>query len=138
MKAKPRPFVAAAIAAVALGAAFAAAAADNQAGIPLDPKDAPGPWTVQSQGSAICVVRLSGRKTAGGYGFSAEPRCGDAIPAGAAAWHPTADGMALTRADGADLIKFSRWSNSLFVSHRSSGTDLQLKRGMPGATPGTD
>jgi hypothetical protein len=31
------------------------------------------------------------------------------------------------------VIAFNRWSNSLFVSHRSSGVDIQLKRGAPGA-----
>ena len=44
-------------------------------------------------------------------------------------WAPTGDGMALTGSDGHVLIAFSRWSNSLFVSHRASGFDLQLRRG---------
>ena len=26
---------------------------------------------------------------------------------------------------------FNRWSNSLFVAHRSSGVDVQLRRGSP-------
>jgi len=29
------------------------------------------------------------------------------------------------------LAPFNRWSNSLFVSHRSSGVDVQLMRGTP-------
>ena len=37
--------------------------------------------------------------------------------------------MRLVSADGAPLLSFNRWSNSLFVSHRSSGVDVQLRRG---------
>jgi len=33
---------------------------------------------------------------------------------------------------GQPVIAFNRWSNSLFVSHRASGVDVQLKRGPPG------
>jgi hypothetical protein len=29
------------------------------------------------------------------------------------------------------VIAFNRWSNSLFVSHRASGADIQLRRGGP-------
>jgi hypothetical protein len=39
--------------------------------------------------------------------------------------------MALTGANGQALAPFNRWSNSLFVSHRSSGVDVQLMRGPP-------
>jgi hypothetical protein len=39
--------------------------------------------------------------------------------------------MALTGVDGQVLAPFNRWSNSLFVSHRSSGVDVQLMRGPP-------
>ena len=50
-----------------------------------------------------------------------------ARPAG----RPTKDGMQLIGADGQPVIAFHRWSNSLFVSHRSSGVDIQLRRGGP-------
>jgi hypothetical protein len=39
--------------------------------------------------------------------------------------------MSLVDSDGQTVLGFSRWSNSLFVSHRSSGVDVQLKRGAP-------
>ena len=48
-----------------------------------------------------------------------------------ATWQTTADGMALMDGSGQQLIAFNRWSNSLFVSHRSSGVDVQLMRGAP-------
>ncbi|HEY5072233.1 MAG TPA: AprI/Inh family metalloprotease inhibitor [Caulobacteraceae bacterium] len=123
------------VAALCLCGASAASAEDNQAGQPLDPKDAAGAWTLQSQGATICVVRLSARRAASGFGFQGSPQCGEALPHGAVGWRPTADGMALVGADGASLIAFGRWSNSLFVSHRASGIDLQLKRGLPGPSP---
>ncbi|HEY5107473.1 MAG TPA: AprI/Inh family metalloprotease inhibitor [Caulobacteraceae bacterium] len=130
------------VASAAIGALFAAlpaCAADNEAGVPLSPRDAAGAWTVESQGTAICTLRLSAARSAhGSFRLQAPSGCGDAIPAGAVGWTPTHDGMALTGADGAVLISFNRWSNSLFVSHRSSGSDLQLKRGGPGPLPGTD
>ena len=37
--------------------------------------------------------------------------------------------MQLIDAGGQPLIAFHRWSNSLFVSRRSSGVDIQLRRG---------
>jgi hypothetical protein len=58
-------------------------------------------------------------------------RCGGALPDGVEAWAATSDGMALTGPDGRVLVPFARWSNSLFVSHRGSGTDVQLMRGPP-------
>jgi hypothetical protein len=133
------PFLAAG-AALAIGlCAGPALAADNEAGVPLSPNDAAGPWTLESGGAAICTIKLSATKAGqAGFRVAAPASCGDALPAGAAGWTPTADGVALTGSDGKVLIAFNRWSNSLFVSHRSSGADLQLKRGGPGALPGTD
>ena len=113
--------------ALALGAG-AAFAADHEAGVPLTPAEAAGAWTVETGGHAICMITL-GRQAARGFGASARGDCGDALPAGIAGWAPTADGMALTGAGGQVLIAFNRWSNSLFVSHRSSGVDVQLMRG---------
>jgi hypothetical protein len=127
MQHKPIP----GLAALAL-IAGAASAADNEAGVPLSPTDAPGGWTLESGGHAICLVELSGQK-AGDAGFAAKAPgdCGAAFSGTLAGWTPTADGMALTAADGHVLVAFNRWSNSLFVSHRASGVDIQLQRGSP-------
>jgi hypothetical protein len=116
----------------ALSCAGPAVSADHQAGAPLAPADAAGPWTVESGGHAICVVSLGSSK-AGKAGFSLKTPadCGDALPANAAGWQPTADGMRFTGADGQALMGFNRWSNSLLVAHRASGVDVQLRRGNP-------
>jgi hypothetical protein len=127
------PLIAAGLVLAGLGAwPLCAAAEDHEAGVPLTPAEAAGAWTVESQGRAICTVTLSGAKAGAGYGAKAAG-CGEAIPGAPVAWRPTADGMALVGADGATLIAFNRWSNSLFVSHRGSGADIQLRRGAPGA-----
>ncbi|MGA0600235.1 AprI/Inh family metalloprotease inhibitor [Caulobacter sp. KR2-114] len=106
-----------------------AVAEDHEAGVPLVPAEAAGTWSLSSGGADICRVTLGGAK-AGNAGFSANApaACGEALPPGIAGWTPTGDGMALTATDGKVLIAFNRWSNSLFVSHRSSGADLQLRR----------
>ncbi|MBV9996857.1 MAG: AprI/Inh family metalloprotease inhibitor [Caulobacteraceae bacterium] len=107
-------------------------AADNQAGAPLAPPQAAGLWTLQSGGRAICLVKLTAEKRGdAGFAASAPAGCGDALPAGVSGWTPTGDGMALTDAAGKVLVAFNRWSDSLFVSHRSSGEDIQLQRGGP-------
>lgn len=107
-----------------------AAAEDNQAGLPLNPTDAAGPWTLASGGRDLCVITLSAKRLAGGaYAASAPGTCGADLPASVAGWRPTADGMRLVGADGSPGVAFNRWSNSLFVSHRASGVDLQLRRG---------
>ena len=124
MKAAMATFVGG-IAAVGLGVA-AAADDDHDAGRPLSPSEAAGGWTVESGGHDICMIRLTATHIA-----RPDARCEAALPDGVAAWAATADGMALTTADGKVLVPFSRWSNSLFVSRRSSGTDVQLKRGPP-------
>ena len=124
-------FIALAASALAAGAA---SAADNQAGTPLAPKDAAGPWTVESGGHPICVIQLLATK-AGNAGFAVRTPgdCGGALPTSIAGWTPTGDGMALVGSDGQVVLAFNRWSNSLFVSHRASGIDLQLQRGGPNA-----
>ena len=106
--------------------ARAAVAADHEAGVPLSPAEAAGAWTVETGGHAICVVRLTAD-----HGAQVGDNCGDSLPAGVTGWAATADGMALTGANGQALAPFNRWSNSLFVSHRSSGVDVQLMRGLP-------
>ena len=123
---------AAALAAALLSAApWPASAADNEAGVPLTPAEAAGAWTVESGGQSLCVVSLGTRKTSIGYDARVPDSCGDVL-AGVAAWSPAAGGMKLVKADGETVLGFGRWSNSLFVSHRSSGVDIQLKRGGPG------
>jgi hypothetical protein len=41
----------------------------------------------------------------------------------------SADGMKLIGQDGQPAMAFGRWSNSLFVSHQSTGQDVSLQRG---------
>jgi len=106
--------------------ARAAMAADHEAGVPLSPAEAAGAWTVETGGHAICMIRLTAD-----HGAQVGDNCGDSLPAGVTGWAATADGMALTGANGQALAPFNRWSNSLFVSHRSSGVDVQLMRGPP-------
>jgi hypothetical protein len=106
------------------GAAFAQP--DHEAGVPLSPAEAAGGWTVETGGHPICMITLTAN-----HGAAPSGTCGDALPAGIAGWQPTAGGMALTDGSGQVLVPFNRWSNSLFVSHRSSGTDVQLMRGPP-------
>jgi hypothetical protein len=117
--------------ALALGVAVALAA-DHEAGVPLTPQEAAGGWTVETAGHSICMIRLTAN-----FGARADGTCGETLPAGVTGWKATSDGMALIGADGSVLAPFDRWSNSLFVSHRSSGTDVQLMRGPPDPTPGS-
>jgi len=125
--------IAAAMTGAALISLKPAVAADNQAGVPLAPADAAGPWTLETGGHAICTLTLGSQKAgAAGYVVKAPPACGGALPANTAAWAPEGDGMKFVSADGQRLIGFGRWSNSLFVAHRASGEDVQLKRGGPG------
>jgi len=120
--------IAAAVAAAGvLAGASSAAAEDNEAGTPLNAAEAAGAWTVESGGHALCTLTLGAAHT-----VKAPAACGDALPTNPTGWQPTKDGMQLTTADGQAVIAFHRWSNSLFVSHRSSGVDIQMRRGAPG------
>lgn len=101
-----------------------AAAEDNEAGVPLTPSEAAGVWTVASNGQDLCVLTLGSD-----HAVKAPRSCNDALPNQPTSWEPTKDGMQLIGAGGGPAIAFHRWSNSLFVSHRSSGVDLQLRRG---------
>ena len=125
--------VASLLGAALLGGPQLAAAEDNQAGVPLSPAEAAGAWTVESAGRNLCVLKLTATKTAGGYAAQVPATCAEFIPGSPAAWQPTADGMRFVDGAGQPVIAFNRWSNSLFVSHRASGVDVQLKRGPPGA-----
>jgi hypothetical protein len=136
-------------AALVSACAFSFAAAQNsgstdgdtgaQAGAPLAPGDAAGAWTLQSKGGAICAVTLSAKARAGGsFGATVGPACLNAYAMTAVAgWRPTRDGLAFTDGSGGTVVAFNRWSNSLFVSHRASGADLQLSRGAPPPKPGS-
>ena len=115
--------------ALLVGAPFAVFAADNEAGVPLAPSEAAGVWTVESGGHSICTVDLSATKVGAGYGAKASDACGDTLKGTPVAWTATRDGMSLVDAGGQPSIRFNRWSNSLFVSHTSSGVDIQLRRG---------
>jgi hypothetical protein len=109
-----------------------------QAGRPIGPAEAAGPWTLQSKGGAICAVTLTARSAAvdGTFVATVGPECLEAYAMqSAAAWKPTRDGLAFTAGDGSEVVAFNRWSNSLFVSHRASGADLQLSRGAPPPRP---
>jgi hypothetical protein len=110
-------------AALFVGARFAVAE-DNEAGVPLTPAEAAGAWTVASQGQDLCVLTLGPEHT-----VKAPRTCSDALPGNPTTWQPTKDGMQLIGASGQPVLAFHRWSNSLFVSHRSSGVDIQLRRG---------
>jgi len=107
-----------------------ASAAGVEPGAPLAPKDAAGAWTLESGGRSLCVLKLSDQKAGkGGFAVQVPATCGDTLPAHVIGWSPTSDGMTLIGPDGQALIAFNRWSDSLFVSHRSSGVDVQLRRG---------
>jgi hypothetical protein len=119
---------------LAVIAVSAAMAADHEAGVPLTPAEAVGTWSVESAGHTLCTVKLGAEKTRGGaYALQVPASCQGTLPDNLTGWMTTSDGMGLTGADGQTLIKFNRWSNSLFVSHTSSGIDVQLRRGGPGA-----
>jgi Protease inhibitor Inh len=99
-----------------------AVAEDNEAGVPLTPKEAAGAWTVSSGGQDLCVLNLGAAHT-----VKAASGCGDALASAPTAWQATHDGMQLM-SGGQPVLAFHRWSNSLFVSHRASGVDIQLRR----------
>jgi hypothetical protein len=104
----------------------AAAAEDHEAGVPLTPAEAAGAWSVSSNGQDLCVLTLDAN-----HGVKAPRSCDDALPGRPTSWQPTKDGVQLIGAG--QPLAFHRWSNSLFVSHRSSGVDIQLRRGGAGA-----
>jgi hypothetical protein len=84
---------------------------------------------LESQGRTLCKVGL--RLNAAGQGLYAIDAgdCGEALPAGVAAWKPVTDGLALVDGQGRILVDFDNWSPDLLVSRRSSGGDIQLRRG---------
>jgi hypothetical protein len=104
----------------------AAAAEDHEAGVPLTPAEAAGAWSVSSNGQDLCVLTLDAN-----HGVKAPHSCDDALPGRPTSWQPTKDGVQLI--GSGQPVEFHRWRNSLFVSHRSSGVDIQLRRGGRGA-----
>jgi hypothetical protein len=98
---------------------------DHEAGVPLTPAEAAGVWTLASGGRDQCHLTLGAA-----HSVNADAGCREILP-GPTGWQPTRDGMALTDAGGKTILAFHRWSNSLFVSHRASGVDVQLRRGGP-------
>ncbi len=126
-------FVMLAIGAVTALGIPGARAADNEAGVPLQPTEAAGAWTLESHGQDLCTLTLGTRRqSASGYQVERTAACDAVLPQAVTAWMPTHDGMAFLGPTGATLIAFNRWSNSLFVSHTSSGVDVQLRRGHAG------
>jgi len=103
---------------------------DHEAGVPLTPAEAAGVWTLASGGRDQCHLTLGAA-----HSVKADAGCREILP-GPAGWQPTSDGMALTDSSGRTILAFHRWSNSLFVSHRASGVDVQLRRGGPVAGGG--
>ena len=101
---------------------------DHEAGVPLTPAEAAGVWTVSSGGRDLCTLSLTAA-----HGVKAPATCADVLTGAPTAWTATSDGMALNGPNGQLMIAFHRWSNSLFVSHRASGLDVQLRRGGPSA-----
>jgi hypothetical protein len=114
----------AAAGAATLSLASAALAEDNEAGVPLTPAEAAGAWTVSSNGKDLCTLTLGAQHT-----VEAAASCAGVLPGNPTSWRPTKDGMQLVGGDGQGGLAFHRWSNSLFVSHRTSGVDIQLRRG---------
>ncbi len=120
--------------ALAAGAASAQdmnALGRDRVGMPLRPADAAAQgWVLETHGHSICKVTLSSAAVGRGvYRVDVPADCGQALPAGVAGWRPVTDGAALVDGQGQILIDFNRWSNSLLVSHQSSGVDIQLRRG---------
>jgi hypothetical protein len=86
-------------------------------------------WLLQSQGHTLCTLRLSARAHANGVFGAKDP--GDCVapaPSGVAGWRPTGKGVDLIGANGATVVSFRRWSESLFVASGPGAPDLQLSR----------
>jgi len=120
-----------ALAAGVAGAQDMNAMARDQVGTPLAVSDAAAQgWTLETGGHTVCKVRLGAQAISKGvYHADVPADCSQTLPAGVAGWKPVTDGAALVDGQGQVLIDFNRWSNSLLVSHQSSGVDVQLRRG---------
>ena len=120
-----------ALAAGVAGAHDMNAMARDQVGTPLAVSDAAAQgWTLETGGHTVCKVRLGAQAISKGvYHADVPADCSQTLPAGVAGWKPVTDGAALVDGQGQVLIDFNRWSNSLLVSHQSSGVDVQLRRG---------
>lgn len=119
-------------AALAQAPQSAAPSVQDEADTPLSPKDAAGAWTLEANGHPVCTLRFDkGKANGGSYALEVPQACGEILPPAVKSWAPTDQGMALTDQDGQAVLGFRRWSNSLFVTYHSSGSNLQLKRGGP-------
>lgn len=117
----------AALAAAAL-MTWGAAAAQPGAAAPRA-GDIPDTWILESHGSALCKITLTGGMTPAGYFRAQAPGdCGAALPGDVVGWKPTPDGLVLVGADGSPRASFDRWSESLFVARYASASDVQLTR----------
>lgn len=119
------------LAAGAAGTQDMNAMARDQVGMPLTIPDASAQgWTLETAGHSVCQVRLGAQPVSKGvYRTDIPADCGQVLPGGVVGWRPVTDGAALVDGQGQILIDFDRWSNSLLVSHRSNGVDIQLRRG---------
>jgi len=121
---------------LALAAPLAAAAQDMGAlardgiGLPIALKDATaGPWTLQTRAGPICTVSFHADKLPSGvYAADIPAACNTALPAGAVAWKPVTDGLALTSADGKILLDFNQWTARDLVARRAGAPYLELVR----------
>ena len=104
---------------------------DHEAGVPLAAAEAAGSWTVATGGRDVCQLTMGA-----GHTVKAPAECRTALTGAPTSWFATNDGMRLTDANGQTVLAFHRWSNSLFVSHRASHVDVQLRRGGPVSSGG--
>jgi hypothetical protein len=96
---------------------------------PASPGAVADAWQLQSRGRVVCTLELYGRAPKGGpYAAEIPSDCRGALPPGVVGWKPTPEGIALVARDGAAVVAFERWSESLFVSTGAGAPDLQLAR----------
>jgi Protease inhibitor Inh len=117
--------------AVLISAPWCACAADDH-DRPPPTADAVGPWTLESEGRAICVLDFDKeRVSAASFALTVPMACGNALPSNLVAWAPAPGGVRLVGWDDSSLMDFSRLSDGRLVSDRSSGANLQLQRRGP-------
>jgi hypothetical protein len=99
-------------------------------GTPLHPGDVAGePWTLSTQGHAVCAVRFGTEQGEGGvYRTRIGRDCGQALPAGIVGWKPVTDGLALVGADASAILDFNQVTPTDLVATRAGAPFLELKR----------
>ena len=129
---RPSTIAAGVLGAMLVSAPWRACAADDHPDRPLPTAAVAGPWTLESGRRAICVLDLGREKvSADSFALTVPLACGDALPSNLVAWAPAPDGVRLVGWDDTPLMGFSRLSDGLLVSDRSSGVALQLQRSGP-------